>query len=212
MSWRSSGSSMWPMRMSLPLCWMGGLLSNLRTRCSASSIQSLERMCPRTRTSLELPVRTVMDPEPVSICKFTAPLTCKVRSKLPSAAKAGSASTKAGNARAILRTKFGRRILSSFVPARSRVEKQKGTEALPRALERPGAIHRDRVIPLLQYDLVAFVQPFQDFGFGAIGNANVDGDLALTVFALGIRNVDGSVAVFVVNDCAFGDLENVLVF
>src|SRR6202022_3468086 len=39
---------------------------------------------------------------------------------------------------------------------------------------------------LLQYDLIAFLQPVEDFGFGAIRNTNVDCNLALPVFTLGI--------------------------
>src|SRR5262245_10650941 len=65
---------------------MGGLLwMRLTFSSPLSPNQLLTQMWPTTCTSFELPVRTSIEPEPVSTCKFTVPVTCSVRSKSPRA-------------------------------------------------------------------------------------------------------------------------------
>src|ERR1700674_3753688 len=87
----SSVSSMCPIRMSLPLCWMGGLASIRLTRSSASPPnQFVTLMRPVTCTSDELPVRTLTLPEPVVRSRLTGPVTCRVRWNEPSDEAAAS--------------------------------------------------------------------------------------------------------------------------
>jgi len=44
--------------------------------------------------------------------------------------------------------------------------------------------------PLLQDDLLAFLQPAENFGLGAVRNADVDGDFFHPVLGFGVRNID----------------------
>ena len=80
---------MWPIRMSFPLCRIGGFDSSRFIFSSTfPANHSEDRMCPVTCTWLELPVRTSTSPEPVVKSMCTGPVTCKVRSNFPSAAAA----------------------------------------------------------------------------------------------------------------------------
>src|ERR1700751_5371972 len=60
--------------------------------------------------------------------------------------------------------------------------------------------NRDSMNPLLQYDLVVFVQSLENLSLGPVRNSDVNCHLALALFALSIRDFDGSIAVLVVND------------
>src|ERR1700676_2811135 len=97
-------SSTWPIRISLPLCWMGGLASMRLMRSSASPPnQFVLLMCPVTCTSAELPVRTFTLPDPVLRSRLTGPVTGRVRWNEPSdeaaAVHGAAASTNQRNAR-----------------------------------------------------------------------------------------------------------------
>src|SRR5579862_7988201 len=65
---------------------------------------------------------------------------------------------------------------------------------------------------LLQYDLIAFFQPAQYFGLRAVRDSDVDGHFIFAVFTLRVGNLHGCLLVFVVDDRAFRNLQNVLVF
>src|SRR5207253_1271973 len=56
---------------------------------------------------------------------------------------------------------------------------------------------------LLQNDLIAFLQSAQQLSLGAVGDADIHRHLALSTFAFGIRYLDGSFLLVVVNDGAF---------
>src|SRR5215469_8720175 len=64
---------------------------------------------------------------------------------------------------------------------------------------------------LLQNHLIALVQALQHLGFRAIRDADVDGRFTLAVFAFRVGNFDRSVAIFVVDDGALGNLQHALV-
>src|SRR3984957_6053942 len=65
---------------------------------------------------------------------------------------------------------------------------------------------------LLQYDLIAFLQSAQHFGFRAVRDPNVDGNFVLAIFALRIWNLDRGFLILVVKDGAFRNLQHALVF
>ena len=64
---------------------------------------------------------------------------------------------------------------------------------------------------MLEDDCVAGVEAGEDFGFGAVGDAGLDGDCAAAFFLVGVGDFDGGVAVLVVEDGLLGDGEDVLV-
>ena len=53
---------------------------------------------------------------------------------------------------------------------------------------------------LLEDDGVAGVEAGEDFGAGSVGDAGLDGDGAAAFFLAGVGDLDGGVAVFVVDD------------
>src|SRR5271168_3681306 len=63
---------------------------------------------------------------------------------------------------------------------------------------------------LLQHDLIAILQPAEHFRPRAVGYSNVDGNLILPLFPLGIGNLDGSLLVLIVENGAFRNLQHVL--
>src|SRR4051812_42809760 len=74
--------------------------------------------------------------------------------------------------------------------------------------------HTSRELPLyllLQDDLIALLEAFQDFRLGAVRDADLDGSLLLAAVSLRVHDLDGSFLVFVVDDGAFGDHQDVLV-
>src|SRR5437868_15101884 len=65
---------------------------------------------------------------------------------------------------------------------------------------------------LLQHYLIAFFQPAQHFGLGAVRDPDIDGNLVLALFALRVRNFHRGLLVLVVQDRAFRNLQHTLVF
>src|SRR5258708_5509951 len=66
--------------------------------------------------------------------------------------------------------------------------------------------------PLLQHYLIAFFEPAEEFGLGAVRNSYVDRNLLLAVFRAGIGDFDRCLFVLVVDNRALGNLEHTLVF
>ncbi len=64
---------------------------------------------------------------------------------------------------------------------------------------------------LLQNDGVSGVEAGENLGFGTVGDAGLDIDLASAILLLGIRNFDGRVPILIVENSLFGDGEDVLV-
>src|SRR5579864_220234 len=64
---------------------------------------------------------------------------------------------------------------------------------------------------LLQYDLIAFLQPAQNFCLRAVGDPNVDRHLILAFLTLRIGNLNRRLLVLVVENRAFRDLQIILV-
>src|SRR5581483_5953810 len=129
--------------MLLPLCWMGGFDSTWCNALSLLNSQLLLRMVPCTTTWFELPVLTVISPEPVSTSTLTAPDTCSVRSKCPSL----RACNIRGRNRKLSRIATGCRFMAALLS----LIQAKGCQC---AAARGGRILR----LLLQYDLIAFLQ------------------------------------------------------
>src|SRR3977135_361623 len=203
---RSSGSSMWPIRMSLPLCWIGGFLSSrLIFSSTLAPNHSDARMCPVTWTWLELPVRTSTLPDPVVNSRCTGPLTCKARWNEPSdAAAAGRARRQTKTATVRLATVQAESIKGTtfrrFMVLLNAYSKYASQEQVPD----PG--------PLLQHYLIAFFEPTEELGLGAVRDSYVNRNLLLAVFRAGIGHFDRRLLVLVVDNRAFGDLEHTLVF
>src|SRR5438552_4683619 len=63
---------------------------------------------------------------------------------------------------------------------------------------------------LLENDLVALVESFQDFRFGAIGDSDIDCHLALSFLTLGVGDFHGSVAVLVIQNRTLRNLQYLL--
>src|SRR6266446_1081691 len=203
---RNSGSSMWPIRMSLPLCWIGGFASSrLIFSSTLAPNHSDARMCPVTWTWLELPVRTSTLPDPVVNSRCTGPLTCKARWNEPSdAAAAGRARRQTKTATVRLATAQAESIkgitFRRFMASPERLFEI----CIPRAGSGPG--------PLLQHYLIAFFEPTEELGLGAVRDSYVNRNLLLAVFRAGIGHFDRRLLVLVVDNRAFGDLEHTLVF
>src|SRR6185437_6098585 len=238
---RKSGSSMRPMRISLPFRWMGGLASIRLIFSPAFPLNhSPARMRPVTCTCPGEPVRTSTLPEPVLSSMCTGPVTCKERWNEPSAAAAaGKAGRQIITARATRATNQ-----LGMEPAESTEETtfrrfmvspgklSQDTKFANRVCFEPGIIttrwrpgvpaRRDgrdarppsssRILPLLQHHLVAFLQTAEQLGLGAVGDADIDRDFLLAVFGASVGNFNRRLLVFVVNNRAFGNLKNVLVF
>ena len=64
---------------------------------------------------------------------------------------------------------------------------------------------------LLKDDGVAGFEAGENLGFGAVGDAGLDVDLAAAILLLGVGDFDGGVAVLVVEDGLFGDGEDLFV-
>src|SRR6185312_461924 len=76
--------------------------------------------------------------------------------------------------------------------------------------------HRDPVLlpkgwVLLQHYLIAFLQSAEHFCFGAIGDAQIYGELLLAVLIVRAWYLHGGFLVFVVDDSVFGDHQHTLV-
>src|SRR5467141_2876786 len=69
-----------------------------------------------------------------------------------------------------------------------------------------------RSIQLLQDDLLLLVETVEDFRFHAVGNAQLDTELFLAVFGLGVGNLHGGFALFVVNQRGFRNYQDVFLF
>src|SRR5882762_1564516 len=69
-----------------------------------------------------------------------------------------------------------------------------------------------RSIQLLQNDLLFLVEAVKNFRFYAVRNAELHAELFLAVFGLGIGDLDGSLALFVVNQRSFRNHQNVFLF
>src|SRR5579884_2584225 len=160
-------------------------------------------MWPTTCTWFDPPRCTSIEPDPVSICKSTFPFTCSVRSNSPRAeAKVG----KAHSANIATATPTKRREFRSLIISSCPRQNGHGT-GVP--CPSPG-VCRDHW-RLLQDHLVAFFQSAQDLSLGAIRNSDVDRNFCLAVLPLRIRDFNRRFAIFVVNDCAFRNLQHVLV-
>src|SRR5207248_2377376 len=140
---------------------MGGLLSRRLIFSSAlSPNHSVARMCPTTCTSDEFPVRTSMDPDPVSTCRFTLPLTLRVRSNSPCVA-----------------ARAGRQMImkKAEMSSANRMEvdfKAMVPPVIAQTLLRLGDWRRSPSLQelglLLQDDLIVLLQTIQDFSLSAV--------------------------------------------
>src|ERR1700730_8922097 len=151
---RNAMSAMWPMRMSLPLCWMGGFASNRFTFSWAfPPNHSVALMCPVTFTWLELPLRTSTLPAPVVKSRCTGPVACKVRWNEPSteAAAGNGRQTRAAIAQA---PRMEGVIFRGFMISPERLNAQPGNWFVP--------------WPLLQHHLVAFFQTAEQLCLGPV--------------------------------------------
>src|ERR1017187_2880187 len=64
---------------------------------------------------------------------------------------------------------------------------------------------------LLQNYLIAFLQPAQHFGLRAVRDSDVDGNFVLALFTFRVRHFHRGLLILVVKDCAFRNLQHILV-
>src|SRR3981189_50204 len=69
-----------------------------------------------------------------------------------------------------------------------------------------------RSIRLLQNDFLLLVEAFEDLRLHAVGNAQLDAEFFLAVLGLGVGDLDGGFALFVINQRRFRDHQNILLF
>src|ERR1700733_14195163 len=136
---------MWPMRMSLPLCWIGGLASMRLILASTSPLSPNQfteaRIRAVTRIRLEEPGRMSIPPEPVVMSRLTAPVTLKDRSKDPSSTAAAGSARKPTMIRAAPVCRICRDICDNFIAFSSLIVQGLHRLHLCRALRR---IHPSR--------------------------------------------------------------------
>src|SRR5713101_4273470 len=65
---------------------------------------------------------------------------------------------------------------------------------------------------LLQHDLLFLVEAVEDFRLHAVRNAQLHAEFLLAVVGLGVRDLDGSSSLFVVNQRGFRNHQHVLLF
>src|SRR5579864_3307128 len=161
------------------------------------------------------PLCTLMLPEPETISRSTAPETCNVRSKVPVSEACSGSVTTAANSPATARSlrDFILFLLKGqpkiFPGSCENVRFPSGLRSL--RASRPRDDGRVCSLPLLQYDLLSFFQPTEQFGLGAIGDAHCYCDFLFALFGRGIRNFDRCITVFVIDQSAFRDHEDSLV-
>src|ERR1700748_339920 len=134
-----------------------------------------------------------MFPEPLWISRSIWPLTFNVRSKVPSAAAHAEELATSNNANV--------EICSFLFMLASR--ETDGNLTYSKRIREQGTA-------LLQHDLVVFFQAAEQLCLCAVGDATGNVHLALAVFAFGIGDLDRRLLIFVVDDRAFGDDQNVL--
>src|SRR5215813_12075148 len=174
---KRSRSSVRPMRIVLPCCVTGGFCSMRRIFSSASppnSQELLARILALTATLLLPPTCTLMLPDPDTTSRSTGPDTDNVRSKWPVWAACMGRTAKA--------TRVARipRFLNTFI-------------CLP-----PVGCG-----DLLQDDFVAFFEACEQLGLGSVGDAHGHRNFLLAVLAIRVGGLDGSLAVFVIDQRGF---------